>query len=463
MGLRSPYSARRGLVLVALVGAWTAPVEAAAPGAGAPDGATPAAVSNDPPPEPAQPARVEAAQDDGDLLQLFGFRASPPLEPQRGKIMMFVVPAFYVNPAVGVALGVAASAAVALGDPSNTTVSNLSASAMLTTKEQFLGSFKSVLLTDHNDWELLGDARFQSQAQATYGLGTGATPVSGGFHLNAMTTSAVPGEQPMRFEYVRVHETAFRRVVGNAYAGVGYHLDLHWNVVDESLDPSASPPVVTSHYAYSRVEGFDPTHYSLSGISLNALHESRDHTLDPYEGNYLLLSWRVNPEWLGSSKASSVLYGEARTYVSLSERRPRHLLAFWTYVHAVTTGAVPYLDLPALGYDVRDRSGRGYPQGRFRGTALVYGEVEYRFPITRRGLLGGVAFVNATTAARPSVNEPSLGVQEKGIALFDAVEPAAGLGLRIMADRQARMNLVVDYAIGRGGSNGLYLSVGESF
>jgi hypothetical protein len=463
MRLRSPYSARRWLVLAALVGAWAVPVAAAAPGAGARDEATPAAVSNDLPPEPAQPAPAEAAQDDRDLLELFGFRSKPPLEPQRGEVMMFVVPAFSVNPAVGVALGVATTAAVALGDPKHTTVSSLSASAMLTTNNQFLGSLKSVLLTARNDWELLGDARFYSYSQATFGLGTGARPVSGGFHLNGLDTAALPGEQPMSFEYVRVHETAFRRVAGNAYAGLGYHLDLHWNVVDESLDPSASPPVITSHYAYSRAQGFDPTHYSLSGISLNALHETRDHTLDPHHGTYLLVSWRVNPTWLGSSQASSVLYSEARTYVSLSEHRPRHVLAFWTYVHGVTTGAVPYLDLPALGYDVRDRSGRGYPQGRFRGTALVYGEVEYRFPITRRGLLGGVAFVNATTAARPSVNEPSLGVQEKAIALFDTVEPAAGLGLRIMADRQARMNVVIDYAIGRGGSNGLYFSVGEAF
>ena len=225
---------------------------------------------------------------------------------------------------------------------------------------------------------------------------------------------------------MRVHETAFRRVAGNAYAGVGYHLDLHWNVVDESL---ASIGVAAGRHEPLRVQ----PRRRVQSHALQPLRdlperasESRDHTLDPYDGTYLLLSWRVNPDWLGSSQASSVLYGEARTYVSLSEHRPRHVLAFWTYVHGVTTGAVPYLDLPALGYDVRDRSGRGYPQGRFRGTALVYGEVEYRFPITRRGLLGGVAFVNATTAARPSVNEPSLGVQEKGIALFDSVEPAAG-------------------------------------
>ena len=463
MRLRSSYSARRWLVLAALVGAWTAPVAAAAPVAGAPDGATPAAVSNDPPPEPAQPARAEAAQDDGDLLQLFGFRLNPPLEPQRGKVMMFVVPAFSVNPAVGVALGVAATAAVALGDP---------------VEHDGLEPLRVRDAHDQGAVPGIAQERAPHRTQRLGAPGGRPLPVVGAADLWTRDRGdagerrvpperdghrGVPGEQPMRFEYVRVHETAFRRVAGNAYAGVGYHLDLHWNVVDESLAPSASPPVITSHYAYSRAEGFDPTHYSLSGISLNALHETRDHTLDPHHGTYLLVSWRFNPTWLGSSQASSVLYSEARTYVSLSEHRPRHVLAFWTYVHGVTNGAVPYLDLPALGYDVRDRSGRGYPQGRFRGTALVYGEVEYRFPITRRGLLGGVAFVNATTAARPSVNEPSLGVQEKGIALFDTVEPAVGLGLRIMADRQARMNLVIDYAIGRGGSNGLYFSVGEAF
>jgi hypothetical protein len=32
-----------------------------------------------------------------------------------------------------------------------------------------------------------------------------------------------------------------------------------------------------------------------------------------------------------------------------------------------------------------------------------------------------------------------------------------------MLDRRARMNLVVDYAVGAGGSNGLYLAVGEAF
>ncbi|HUL59719.1 MAG TPA: BamA/TamA family outer membrane protein [Anaeromyxobacteraceae bacterium] len=451
--MRPPHSAPRWPVLVAALAA------GAAPARGTPQDAAPAVVSAvGVPLEPHRPSL-----DDSDLLRVFGLRSGPALAPTVGKLMMFILPAFGANPNVGVALGAAATAAVALGPPDKTTISSFSASAMLTTKQQFLGSLKSVALTSENDWELLGDARFYVYSQPTYGLGTGATPVSSGFNINGLDTAALPGAQEMKFDFVKIHETVFRRVTGNAYLGLGYHLDLHWNIVDESLDTSASPPAITSHYAYSVFEGFSPTHYGLSGVSLNALYESRDHTLDPHSGSYLLASWRVNPTWLGSSRTSSILYGEARTYVSLSQERPRHLIAFWAYGQAVTTGAAPYLDLPALGYDNRDRSGRGYPQGRFRGTALVYGEAEYRFPLTRSGLVGGVVFVNATTASRPTIDDPALGVHEKGIALFDSVKPAGGIGVRIMADNQARMNLVMDYAIGAGGSNGFYLTVGETF
>jgi hypothetical protein len=61
------------------------------------------------------------------------------------------------------------------------------------------------------------------------------------------------------------------------------------------------------------------------------------------------------------------------------------------------------------------------------------------------------------------VDRPDLGFSVPESELFDAVQPAAGAGLRIMLDRQARMNLAVDAAWGRAGSGGVYLSVGEAF
>ncbi len=453
--------------LVAAVALALAALPSAAPAQVGPPVEVPPTESEQPiplvPPDAPPPPASGSGQEERDIRDLLGRRpAKTPSVPRPGQLMMFLLPAFGASPTVGVAVGVAGSAAIALGPPESTLVSSMSASLMVTTRDQLMASLKSVILTSGNTWELLGDYRLYAYAEPTYGLGTGGTPVSGGFGVNGIDTAALPGGQPLTFNYLKVHETAFRRVSGPIYLGLGYHLDRHGDIEDQRLALDATPPAVTSHYAYSRVEGFSPTHYQLSGVSLDALWESRDHTLSPYRGVYLQLGYRVNPTWLGSTRASSSAYGEFRTYVPLGGR-PRHLLAIWAFADGVVTGAVPYLDLPAIGYDTRGRSGRGYAAGRFRGTALAYGEVEWRFPLTKSGILGGVAFLNATTAARPRVDVPELGVSDPGIALFQSVKPGGGVGLRLTADRQARMNIVIDYGVGAGGSNGLYLSMGETF
>jgi outer membrane protein assembly factor BamA len=116
-------------------------------------------------------------------------------------------------------------------------------------------------------------------------------------------------------------------------------------------------------------------------------------------------------------------------------------------------GEFPYLLLPATGYDQRGRSGRGYTQGRFRGNNFMYGEAEYRFPLSRNGgVLGGVVFINATTTDNPV----------KKLNLFDSVKPGYGLGLRIMADKRSRTNLAIDIGFGEN-SGGFYLSAAETF
>ncbi len=89
------------------------------------------------------------------------------------------------------------------------------------------------------------------------------------------------------------------------------------------------------------------------------------------------------------------------------------ILAFWTWGQFITSGNVPYLALPSIGWDTYGRSGRGYVQGRFRGTNMVYGESEFRMPISRNGLFGAVAFINATTASNPTT----------GQTLFNALAP----------------------------------------
>ena len=53
-----------------------------------------------------------------------------------------------------------------------------------------------------------------------------------------------------------------------------------------------------------------------------------------------------------------------------------------------TFGTPPYLELPAIGWDTYQRSGRGYPQGRVRGENQIYLEGEYRVSAVARRVLG---------------------------------------------------------------------------
>ena len=106
------------------------------------------------------------------------------------------------------------------------------------------------------------------------------------------------------------------------------------------------------------------------------------------------------------------------------------------------------------------RSGRGYVQGRFRGTAEFYAEAEWRFRITNSGVLGGVLFANTESFARPAGNIPQY--SDSGETLFQHFRYAGGFGLRIMLNRQSRANMTMDLAFGDN-SVGLYFGAGEVF
>jgi outer membrane protein assembly factor BamA len=264
----------------------------------------------------------------------------------------------------------------------------------------------------------------------------------------------------MDFEYIRLHQLVLRKVRGALYLGGGYRYDRYYDVVDHRLDLAAAPPVVTSHYAYNTYYGFPMGAYTVSSLSLSGLYDSRDSTINPYRGVYANLDYRISPTWLGSSKASSLLFGEVRWYLPLSVEVPRDVLAFWVMAQGVVTGEMPYLALPSTAWDARSVTGRGFVQGRFRGPAEVYGEVEVRFRITSNGLLGGSVFANAQTFSRPAVSIP--GYQDGGEALFDKIVPGGGVGLRVLLNRDSRTNVRFDIAAGQD-QVAFYMGAGEVF
>ena len=175
--------------------------------------------------------------------------------------------------------------------------------------------------------------------------------------------------------------------------------------------------------------------------------------VNPYKGYFANINFRINQTWLGSDQNSSTLWTEFRTYVGLSKKKPRHLVAFWVFGDFQVTGKRPYLTLMALAEDQRSRSGRGYVGGRFRGEDYIYGEVEYRFPISQCSqLVGGVIFINANTVSN----------RESNVHLFEYIRPAVGFGFRFMINKHARLNVNLDFGFGFE-SKGFYFSGTETF
>ncbi len=382
--------------------------------------------------------------------------------PQKGKLILFIVPAIGSNPSLGAFYGVGATGAMFLGDPATTSISNLSSSLLFTTKNQFVGSLRGTIMTPGNGWEMLADFKYSFFSENTFGLGSdNSQPVQEDWNWGGVQSAGVSGAQPMTFNQVKIYYTALKSIADHIYVGIGYHLDYHYKIKDLSLDMEASEPVVTSHYAYSQITGFSTINYTTSGTSFNFVYDSRDHTVNAYKGAFLQVAFRTNPKFLGSERDSKQLYMEARVFKSLSKARPRHLLGFWGIANVVTSGEVPYLHLPASAYDMRNRIGRGYVAGRFRGPGWVTAETEYRFPLTRNGLLGGVLFASATTTSRDAIEVGTESLPK--LNLFEAIRPAGGFGARLMLNRTGRLNLTMDMAFGQNGAKGFYLAVGETF
>ncbi len=377
---------------------------------------------------------------------------------------LILIPVIAANPNNGLILGVGGQAGYYLGNRQDTRVSTTQGSATITTKDQLIISTQTTAATSNNDMFVNTDWRYYVFSQSTYGLGTSApegSPLSGGWNIGGIPTEPMPGEQPMTFRYLRLHQNLLFEVASPFYVGLGFMYDRHFRIVDTSGLFTDSLIRPTSHQAYSRYYGFDSSAYTLAGFALELSYDGRDSPISAFHGQYARLGYRENRTWLGSDQSSGILWAEYRGFYPLDILFPRHLLAFWSFYHGVVHGNVPYLDLPAIGYDFSGRSGRGYLQGRFRGPQLFYLETEYRFPISEDGLLGGVIFGSLTSASRPAVVID--GQTVAGEDLMFRIRPAAGIGLRLMAQKYSRTSLNVDIGWSDDRQPAIYFSVGEAF
>ncbi|QGK74576.1 BamA/TamA family outer membrane protein [Flavobacterium sp. SLB02] len=379
------------------------------------------------------------------ILEIFKKKDSASVAKPSKNNFFLVIPAIGSQPATGFFFGAVAQYTFK-GKLESDKYSIANLGITYTTKKQWLVNVKNNILLNNNKIFLSGDYRLYIFSQPNYGLGTDIIP----HHSKENNFSIDSLAQPMDYDYFKFHQTVSFEVYKNFYVGGGINLDWYASIKDKDLDVENGK--YTYHYNYSQKHGFNDLEYFLSGVSLNLVYDSRDNQVNSTRGWFANINYRFNPVLFNNQEYSNVLYAEYRHFIPLSSKNERYILALWAYGQFITRGKVPYLNLPAIGWDQRSRSGEGYTQGLFRGNGLVYLSTEFRFPITCDQMISGTVFTNFVTASNVDNN----------ISLFKSIQPAAGLGLRILIDKKTRTNLIVDYAWGNN-SKGFYLNAGETF
>lgn len=394
-----------------------------------------------------KPRDTVRAIDVGDVFRMI-FKTKTPHVPKKQPGAV-VLPAIGYNPSFGFILGAKISGGRQLGDPATTGFSVFGLEFFYGTKDITMLKARHNLLAKENKWNLQGDWQLAKFGMIDYGLGTGDNEYrSNSFGIDSYPVTNADSAFPMKYTYIRLQEKVYRSIAPHWFLGGGLWFDIFSNIKDERADEGK----ITPHKTYSTIKGFDVAKYTMNGLLLAVQYNTREHPIRSYGGIYADLSARLNQTWLGSTQNSFQLMFDFRKYWSLSKRNPEQVIAFWNWGVYTLGGDAPYLALPYTAGDTYNRIGRGYTLGRFKGPSYCYFETEYRFPITRNKLLGGAVFMNWQTASN--------GRDRK---LFEYWEPAAGVGLRILFQKQTRAAMCADVARGRYGSSGIFFGLNEAF
>src|SRR5580765_3397380 len=181
----------------------------------------------------AQPREAPAAAsglfqptlDAGDLWHVLRHGRADPLAgdpgaslPTPGRNHFFVVaPTIASKPSTGLSVGLNSNLAFFTGDEKTTHISSVSGGLRVSQKKQVLSGVRINMFTADDRWFLQGDNRLSWTSQNTYGLGADTLPTD-------------LGTENVKYNAVKLYETAYVTVRPHLFAGVGVNISVHSNI-----------------------------------------------------------------------------------------------------------------------------------------------------------------------------------------------------------------------------------------
>lgn len=181
------------------------------------------------------------------------------------------------------------------------------------------------------------------------------------------------------------------------------------------------------------------------GVGAQFEYDSRDLPVNAWSGVYLKGAFNIYGENIGGQNNYQVYEFDYRQYQTIV--KSGRVLA-WQVRGRFALNDVPWAELSQLGtpFDLR-----GYTWGRYRDKTMLFGILEYRHTFYKQ---------DNTPSKHGLVAWIGLGAIAPSIGHFDSWLPNAGVGYRF--EVQPRMNLRIDYGVGKG-TSGFYINFNESF
>ncbi len=295
--------------------------------------------------------------------------------------------------------------------------SSLQSLVLYSLKKQFIAAINGTIYFPGEQYILSGQLSYSYFPDKFWGLGRYA---------------AESNAEPYDFQQAYVYLHGQRAMARHLYIGVLYEYQQlikidyqHGGLFDKENVPGRNG-------------------YHVSGFGASLTYDTRNDAFAPDKGVFLQGSFNHFAPIFGSKYSYTNYIVDVRRFIKTHKRQ---VLALQAYAF-LNSGIVPLRSLASFG---GASSMRGYYDGRYRDKDQVVLQAEYRVPIYRR--LSAVAF-------------GGLGNVSHDCDYFSihALKYSYGGGLRIALTKSERLNLRLDYGIGRGGkSKGFYFQLGEAF
>ncbi len=369
-----------------------------------------------------------AQKDINDVLNIiFKKRDTVKIIKPISKYQFSVLPALGYSWQTGFSVVVTSNIAFKTSNLPNQKTSSINAGLTYSQYNQIIAPLTINYWTKNNKYNIVTDIRFLNYPDYVYGVGT---------------TNEPKKEFLISLTQLKLHQSVLKEVAKNTYVGAAFQYDQFWNLY--GLDSAINSLPITSQYKTGNNE-------VAVGLGLRLLYDSRLNQINAKKGIYNNIIIRKNFTNLGSDVSWASIITDTRLFVPFPQKS-KNVLAFWLYNWVNLTNKIPsYLLLPSNGWDDSHNTARGYLQGRFKGSSLHFIETEYRFAITRNGLIGGVGFFNMQK------------YKDELFYIKNDIKFGYGMGLRIKFNKHSNANVCIDYGIGQDGSKGFFVNMGEVF